>query len=100
MLCIGIMYHIVHVAFGNAIDHLVSTALQAYHSQYTSPPGLVANMALLPVRTQYRGPAPKATDTDIIDEAIGYFKANVFFRTYEIKVCFLVLSNLSVSDSQ
>ncbi|KAF0290732.1 Actin-related protein 2/3 complex subunit 3 [Amphibalanus amphitrite] len=59
--------------------------MPAYHSQYTSPPGLVANMALLPVRTQYRGPAPRATDSDIIDEAIGYFKANVFFRTYEIK---------------
>ena len=44
-------------------------------------------MALLPLRTQYRGPAPRATDADIIDEAIGYFKANVFFRTYEIKVC-------------
>jgi len=60
--------------------------MPAYHSQYTSPPSLVGNMAILPVRTQYRGPAPRETaDTDIIDEAIGFFKANVFFRTYEIK---------------
>lgn len=27
-----------------------------------------------------------AKDTDIIDEAIYYFKANVFFKNYEIKV--------------
>lgn len=43
-------------------------------------------MALLPLRTNYKGPAPKDTsDMDIIDEAILYFKANIFFRTYEIK---------------
>jgi len=43
-------------------------------------------MAMLPLRTQYKGPAPKDTsDMDIIDEAIGFFKANIFFRTYEIK---------------
>lgn len=29
-----------------------------------------------------------AKDTDIIDEAIYYFKANVFFKNYEIKVIF------------
>lgn len=27
-----------------------------------------------------------AKDSDIIDEAIYYFKANVFFKNYEIKV--------------
>lgn len=27
-----------------------------------------------------------ASDFDIIDEAIYYFKANIFFRNYEIKV--------------
>ncbi|XP_077532816.1 actin-related protein 2/3 complex subunit 3-B-like isoform X2 [Haemaphysalis longicornis] len=60
---------------------------QAYHSQLTSgSAGLVGNMAILPIRSQYRGPAPKTTDeNDIIDEALYYFKANVFFRTYEIK---------------
>lgn len=107
---------------------------------------LVGNMALLPLKTQFKGPAPKestfiflhniecfilclqmffrfiapiillpylvsthclsyvgnrayfscaltvccfaiaAKDTDIIDEAIYYFKANVFFKNYEIKV--------------
>jgi len=43
-------------------------------------------MALLPLKTTYKGPAPKETgDADIIDEAIYYFKANIFFRNYEIK---------------
>jgi len=48
---------------------------------------MVGNMAILPFKTQFRGPAPTFTkDVDIIDEALYYFKANVFFRTYEIKV--------------
>jgi actin related protein 2/3 complex, subunit 3 len=43
-------------------------------------------MAVLPLRTQCRGPAPSANiEQDIIDEAIYYFKANIFFRTYEVK---------------
>ena len=36
----------------------------------------------------FRGPAPclpASEEADIIDEALYYFKANVFFRTYEIK---------------
>lgn len=60
--------------------------MPAYHSKFTNPPKLVGNMALLPLRTTYKGPAPKDTsDFDIIDEAIYYFKANIFFRNYEIK---------------
>ena len=44
-------------------------------------------MALLPLRTQFKGPAPRdASEFDIIDEALQFFKANVFFRNYEIKV--------------
>ena len=26
-------------------------------------------------------------DNDIIDESMSYFKANVFFKSYEVKVC-------------
>ncbi|RUS89752.1 hypothetical protein EGW08_002455 [Elysia chlorotica] len=60
--------------------------MPAYHSQFLSPPKLIGNMALLPIRTQYKGPAPKdSTDYDIIDEAIYFFKGNIFFRNYEIK---------------
>lgn len=47
-------------------------------------------MALLPIKTTFRGPAPPFNnkEQDIIDEALYFFKANVFFRTYEIKVVF------------
>ncbi|XP_075540444.1 actin-related protein 2/3 complex, subunit 3A isoform X2 [Dermacentor variabilis] len=64
-----------------------SSHRKAYHSQFTNgSAGSVGNMVILPIKSQYRGPAPKSTDeTDIIDEALYYFKANVFFRTYEIK---------------
>lgn len=43
----------------------------------------------MPIKTQFRGPVPSQgnlNEQDIIDEALYYFKANVFFRTYEIKV--------------
>uniref|UniRef100_T1J657 Actin-related protein 2/3 complex subunit 3 n=1 Tax=Strigamia maritima TaxID=126957 RepID=T1J657_STRMM len=60
--------------------------MPAYHSQFLNPPQMLANIALLPLKTQFRGPAPRETgETDIIDEALLFFKANVFFRTYEIK---------------
>lgn len=59
----------------------------------------------MPIRTKFRGPAPIITDeeaSDIIDEALYYFKANIFFRTYEIKVrivhVWLILSKTSVTD--
>jgi len=62
--------------------------MPAYHSSFGSGTQAVGNMALLPIKTTSRGPAPclPISDTaDIIDEALYYFKANVFFRTYEIK---------------
>ncbi|XP_015669136.1 actin-related protein 2/3 complex subunit 3 [Protobothrops mucrosquamatus] len=61
--------------------------MPAYHSTLMDPDTkLVGNMALFPIRSQFKGPAPRETkDTDIIDEAIYYFKANVFFKNYEIK---------------
>lgn len=61
--------------------------MPAYHSSMTSQRSL-SNMALLPLRitTKCRGPAPPVQDgPDVIDETIGYFRANIFFRNYEIK---------------
>ncbi|ESO84651.1 hypothetical protein LOTGIDRAFT_196504 [Lottia gigantea] len=59
--------------------------MPAYHSSLPCP-RLVGNMGLLPIKTQYKGPAAKEVNgSDIIDEAIGFFKANIFFRNYEIK---------------
>jgi hypothetical protein len=39
------------------------------------------------LKTKYKGPAlPCAADKeDIIDEALNFFKANVFFRNFEVK---------------
>ncbi|XP_003222794.1 actin-related protein 2/3 complex subunit 3 [Anolis carolinensis] len=61
--------------------------MPAYHSTLMdSDTKLIGNMALLPIKSQFKGPAPRETkDMDIIDEAICYFKANVFFKNYEIK---------------
>lgn len=61
---------------------------QAYHSTLTDYTQSVGNLALLPLRTTFRGPAPLSPkiELDIVDEALNYFKANVFFRFYEIKV--------------
>ncbi|KAF7263082.1 actin-related protein 2/3 complex subunit 3-like [Rhynchophorus ferrugineus] len=61
--------------------------MPAYHSNFLGPEQVVGNMAILPFRTNFRGPAPPylSSDQDIIDETLYYFKANVFFRTYEIK---------------
>ncbi|KAK0079249.1 hypothetical protein PV325_001483 [Microctonus aethiopoides] len=62
--------------------------MPAYHSSFLANKASIANMALLPLKTTIRGPAPICptnTELDIIDEALYYFKSNVFFRTYEIK---------------
>ncbi|KAG7223868.1 hypothetical protein INR49_015124, partial [Caranx melampygus] len=61
--------------------------MPAYHSNLmVAETRLVGNMALLPIKTQFKGPARgDGIDSDIIDEAIYYFKANVFFKNYEIK---------------
>lgn len=62
---------------------------QAYHSSFLEAQQLIGNVAVLPFKTQFRGPAPiqaANVESDVLDEALYYFKANVFFRTYEIKV--------------
>ncbi|CAF0710076.1 unnamed protein product [Brachionus calyciflorus] len=62
--------------------------MPAYHSRFADCNLKIANMSLLPLRTQSRGPAPKETNPeaiDIIDEAITYFKANIFFKSFDIR---------------
>ena len=62
---------------------------QAYHSSLRDYQQVIGNIAVMPIKTKFRGPAhnPLKVDADdIIDETLAYFKANVFFRTYEIKV--------------
>merc|ERR1711975_210435 len=42
---------------------------------------------MLPIKTTTRGPAPLLGDgeDDIIDEVLGFFKANVLFKHFEVK---------------
>lgn len=63
---------------------------QAYHSKI-DPVKSIGNTAFLTFKTKVRGPVHQLLDRDvaegdmdIIDEALAYFKANVFFKTYEI----------------
>eukprot|EP00117_Sycon_ciliatum_P036256 scpid93848/ scgid0634/ Actin-related protein 2/3 complex subunit 3; Arp2/3 complex 21 kDa subunit; Actin-related protein 2/3 complex subunit 3; Arp2/3 complex 21 kDa subunit len=59
--------------------------MPAYHSAFNDCERQLGNMALLPVNTSFKGPAPRGENPDIVDETLQYFKANVFFKNYEIK---------------
>lgn len=76
--------------------------MPAYHSVFLDEPNqqLIGNFALLPLRTRTRGPAqqlPQLTDTteldvepshpcyDPLDEILSLFRANTFFRNFEVK---------------
>ncbi|KAI0677345.1 actin-like protein ARPC3 [Trametes maxima] len=63
--------------------------MPAYHSSFNEYPDtrLVGNLAILPVKTKFRGPAPPAdpNEADIVDETLDLFRANSLFRNFEIK---------------
>ncbi|OCK85462.1 ARP2/3 complex, 21 kDa p21-Arc subunit [Lepidopterella palustris CBS 459.81] len=77
--------------------------MPAYHSVFLDEPNqqLIGNFALLPLRTRTRGPAQQlpplsgdVTDLTIdaahesydpLDEVLSLFRANTFFRNFEIK---------------
>lgn len=47
---------------------------------------MVGNFVLLPLNTKFRGPAyPANADYDVIDECLDLFRANSFFKNFEIK---------------
>lgn len=66
-----------------------NTIMPAYHSQFNelSQPTNVCNCALLPMKTKVRGPAPPAvaSEPDIVDEILDYFRANVLFSSFEMQ---------------
>jgi len=68
---------------------LLRTTMPAYHSSFNEEPDvrLAGNMALLPIKTKIRGPAPicESESADIIDETLDLFRANSLFRNFEIK---------------
>ncbi|KZF20548.1 ARP2/3 complex, 21 kDa p21-Arc subunit [Xylona heveae TC161] len=77
--------------------------MPAYHSIFLQDPGvrIIGNFALLPLRTKTRGPAyqlpalptggnefdidPDSESYDPLDEVLSLFRANTFFRNFEIK---------------
>jgi actin related protein 2/3 complex subunit 3 len=66
--------------------------MPAYHSKVTTIRQSLGNTAYLTFKTKCRGPVQSLVkadlaedDVDIVDEALSYFKANVFFKTYEIQ---------------
>ncbi|WPH00760.1 ARP2/3 complex subunit Arc18 [Acrodontium crateriforme] len=76
--------------------------MPAYHSVFLDEPNqqLIGNFALLPLRTKTRGPAqqlaplagiseldvePSHESYDPLDEILSLFRANTFFRNFEIK---------------
>ncbi|KAI8807630.1 actin-related protein 2/3 complex subunit 3 [Cladochytrium replicatum] len=63
--------------------------MPAFHSSYIEGNySLIASIPILPIRSKFRGPAMALMDVaaeDIIDEAIALFRANCFFRNFEIK---------------
>jgi len=60
-----------------------------YHSSLNDAADveIVCGCSVLPIKTTTRGPAPVAAEgeEDIIDETLGYFKANVLFKHFEVK---------------
>lgn len=81
------------------------SACQAYNSIFNAdpnPPRLIGNFPLLPLRTKTRGPAytlplpnpplppnespdPESDSYDALDEVLSLFRANTFFRNFEIQ---------------
>ncbi|KAJ3504811.1 hypothetical protein NM208_g16282 [Fusarium decemcellulare] len=79
--------------------------MPAYNSVFNSDPNvprIIGNFPLLPLRTKTRGPAytlpipssplpanespdPDSESYDILDEVIALFRANTFFRNFEIQ---------------
>ncbi|KAK6202597.1 actin-related protein 2/3 complex subunit 3 [Scheffersomyces amazonensis] len=47
---------------------------------------VIGNLILLPIHTKFRGPAyPPQQEYDIIEETLDLFRANSFFKNFEIK---------------
>lgn len=62
--------------------------MPAYHSTYLNEPAerTVGNIVLLPINTKYKGPAfPANAEYDIVEETLDLFRANSFFKNFDIK---------------
>eukprot|EP00127_Corallochytrium_limacisporum_P000655 Clim_evm54s22 gene=Clim_evmTU54s22 len=72
-----------------AHDLLAARPMQGYHSSLNETEvQLIGNLPILPLRkSTYKGPAPVAPEgvEDIVDETLATFRANVFFKNYDIQ---------------
>ncbi|MES1913460.1 MAG: hypothetical protein MHM6MM_005663 [Cercozoa sp. M6MM] len=65
--------------------------MPAIHSEFNQEQNvqLACNVPILPLnttRTKVKGPAPPCmAETDIVDEAIRYFRVNILFRNFELE---------------
>lgn len=62
--------------------------MPAYHSTFLGETSerVVGNIVLLPIHTQFRGPSyPPSNEYDIIEETLDLFRANSFFKNFDIK---------------
>ncbi|EMG45739.1 ARC18 Actin-related protein 2/3 complex subunit 3 [Candida maltosa Xu316] len=65
--------------------------MPAYHSTFlaeeqTQDNRTIGNLSLLPFHTKFRGPVyPPQQDYDIVEETLDLFRANSFFKNFEIK---------------
>lgn len=62
--------------------------MPAYHSTFLADPTAreVGNFAVLPFKTKFKGPTlPCNAEYDIIDEVLDLFRANTFFKNFEVK---------------
>ncbi|KAJ6958390.1 actin-related protein 2/3 complex subunit 3 isoform X2 [Populus alba x Populus x berolinensis] len=64
-------------------------AAAVHHSSFVDEEGVrkACGCPLLPLKSHIKGPAPVSDQdrTDIVDEAITFFRANVFFRNFDIQ---------------
>merc|ERR1711872_844027 len=62
--------------------------MPAYHPETGDANRHLAGMPILPLRqtskVSVRAVAPETTGEDIVDEILGLFKANIFFKNYNI----------------
>ena len=70
----------------------------ALNSSFNDWKQTVCGIAIAPIKTSIPGPAPRAEDPskdDIIDEALKFFRVNLFFKNYTYKgtlLFFIVLT--------
>ncbi len=68
---------------------MLPSSVVTYHSNFNdeSKYPTACGLAILPIKTKVQGPAPKADfeGEDIIDEAITQFRAQAYFKNYDVR---------------